>query len=90
MEDYRMNEKTLIKNDYKKYYGKTIDVYYSKDICKHVGNCIKGDPNIFTVNRRPWIIPDNAMPDKVERVVNTCPTGALKFIRREDENKNEN
>lgn len=77
-----MEEKELLEKGYRKYIGKDIDVYYSKDICEHVGNCVRGNPDVFEVGRRPWIIPDNASADEVARVVDTCPSGALKYIKK--------
>ena len=26
---------------YKKYHGEGIDIYYNKDICAHIGNCVR-------------------------------------------------
>lgn len=77
-----MEEKELLEKGYRKYTGKDIDVYYSKDICQHVGNCVRGNPEVFEVGRRPWIIADNAPADEVARVVDTCPSGALKYIKK--------
>ncbi|MFW2973902.1 (4Fe-4S)-binding protein, partial [Serratia marcescens] len=42
-------------------------------------NCVRGNAAIFTLNRRPWIMPDNAEPAEVKRVIDTCPSGALKY-----------
>lgn len=70
---------------YKKYHGEGIDIYYNKDICAHIGNCVRGNPDIFEVGRRPWIIPDNGSVENAAYVVDTCPSGALKFIRKEED-----
>lgn len=76
-------EETLLANGYRKYSGEEIDIYYNKDICAHIGNCVRGNPEVFEVGRRPWVIPDNGTADDDARVINTCPTGALKFIRKD-------
>ncbi|MDT2579945.1 (4Fe-4S)-binding protein [Enterococcus raffinosus] len=53
---------------------------YNKDICAHIGNCVRGNPDIFEVGRRPWIIPDNGSVENASYVVDTCPSGALKYV----------
>lgn len=73
----------LLANGYRKYEGKTIDIFYNKDMCEHVGNCVRGNAEVFEVGRRPWILPDNGPSEHVSEVINTCPTGALKFIRKD-------
>ncbi|KAF1301230.1 MULTISPECIES: (4Fe-4S)-binding protein [Enterococcus] len=79
-----VTEETLLAEGYRKYSGETVDIYYNKEICAHVGNCVRGNPEIFEVGRRPWIIPDNGIADHAVQVINTCPTGALKYIRRDE------
>ncbi|MGP2968559.1 (4Fe-4S)-binding protein [Serratia marcescens] len=46
---------------------------------RHSANCVRGNAAIFTLNRRPWIMPDNAEPAGVKRVIDSCPSGALKY-----------
>lgn len=75
-------EAALLEKGYRKYSGKDVDIYYNKDICAHVGNCVRGNPAIFEVGRRPWIIPDNGTAENAMTVINTCPTGALKFVKK--------
>jgi uncharacterized Fe-S cluster protein YjdI len=87
MDGSRLNDKPAVEEEllaqgYRKYTGEDIDIYYNKSICIHSGNCVRGNPEVFEVGRRPWIIPDNASADEDSRVINTCPSGALKFIRK--------
>lgn len=72
-------EKTLLEAGYKKYQGKGIDVYYHKDICKHAGECVKGDPETFEVGRKPWIQLSSTSAEAVAAVIDRCPSGALKY-----------
>lgn len=76
-------EESLLAQGYRKYTGKDIDIYYNKDICAHVGNCVRGNGAVFEVGRKPWILPDNGDAADGARVINTCPTGALKFVRKD-------
>ncbi|MDR0921576.1 MAG: (4Fe-4S)-binding protein [Lactobacillales bacterium] len=76
-----VTEEELLRLGYKKYYGEGIDIYYSKDICAHIGNCVRGNPKVFEVGRRPWIITDNGEVADNIRIIDTCPSGALKYIK---------
>ncbi len=64
-----------------RYKGKDLIVYFHVDRCTHVAECLKGAPKVFDSSRRPWVIVDNAKPDKVAEVILKCPTGALHFKR---------
>ncbi|MBO0412809.1 (4Fe-4S)-binding protein [Enterococcus hulanensis] len=75
-----VNEAELLAQGYRKYHGEGIDIYYNKDICAHIGNCVRGNSEIFEVGRRPWIIPDNGSVENASHVVDTCPSGALKYV----------
>lgn len=77
-------EEMLVAQGYRKYSGKDVDIYYNKDICAHVGNCVRGNPEIFEVGRRPWILPDNGTGENAMQVIDTCPTGALKYVIRKE------
>lgn len=77
-----LTEEALLEKGYRKYHGEDIDIYYNKDICAHIGNCVRGNPEIFEVGRRPWIIPDNGPADNAAVVIDSCPSGALKYIRK--------
>lgn len=88
MDGSKINEETiteenLLEKGYRKYSGKDLDIYYNKDVCAHIGNCVLGNPEIFEVGRRPWILADNGSAEEGIRVINTCPSGALKFIRKD-------
>ncbi|HCC00952.1 MAG TPA: hypothetical protein DEP42_07050 [Ruminococcaceae bacterium] len=83
IEGKKATEEVLIAEGYKKYRGKDIDIYFSRKLCEHACNCIRGDRNVFKVTRRPWVIPDNASVEKDKTIVDTCPSGALKYIQKE-------
>ena len=77
-----VNEEELLSQGYRKYHGDGIDIYYNKDICAHIGNCVRGTPEIFEGGRRPWISPDNGSVENASYVVDTCPSGALKYVSK--------
>ena len=61
----------------KTYRGKDLNVTFDKDECIHAGECVRGLPSVFDIDRRPWVLPDEGDPQAVRDVVAKCPTGAL-------------
>lgn len=57
--------------------GKTLEIGYDSAKCSHAGECVRGLPLVFDVNRTPWIDPNNADADAVRAQVAKCPSGAL-------------
>ncbi len=56
---------------------------FDLELCTHVAECLRGDPRVFKLDRRPWVLPDNADADAVAEVVLRCPSGALQFRRHD-------
>jgi uncharacterized Fe-S cluster protein YjdI/CDGSH-type Zn-finger protein len=65
----------------KVYHGKDIEVTFDLDICIHVAECLRGQREVFQLDRRPWILPDATSADEVADVVERCPSGALQYRR---------
>ena len=65
------------------YTGTAIDVTYDKARCIHVGACIRGLPRVFDPGSRPWVIVGNSTADKIAAAVETCPSGALHYVRKD-------
>ena len=65
----------------KVYRGQDVEVSFDLDLCIHVAECLRGDPHVFDLDRRPWVLPDAATPDEVAEVVRLCPSGALLYRR---------
>ena len=68
----------------KSYVGTQITVSFDGEVCQHAAECVRGLPDVFDVDQRPWIQPDRADPDTVREVVARCPSGALRIEPRED------
>ena len=64
---------------YRCYTGEKIDVYFNTAICQHSGNCVRGNGKLFNLKRKPWIMPDEVDVATVVKVIDTCPSGALKY-----------
>ena len=65
----------------KVYTGRDVEVSFDLDICIHIAECLRGDPDVFKLDRRPWVLPDEAEADQVAEIVERCPTGALLYRR---------
>jgi len=65
------------------YRGRTVDVSYDVRRCIHAANCVRGLPQTFNRQHMPWIEPDRAPPADVAEVVMRCPSGALRFERKD-------
>lgn len=63
----------------KAYTGEGVTVYYDAARCVHVANCVRGLPEVFRPQARPWIQAWNAEAGEVAAAVRTCPTGALHY-----------
>jgi CDGSH-type Zn-finger protein/uncharacterized Fe-S cluster protein YjdI len=63
------------------YESENIKVTWDKVKCIHAEECVKGLPEVFNADQRPWIQPDKAEADKVAEVIHRCPTGALQYER---------
>ena len=58
-----------------------ITVTFEPAVCIHSGNCVRGLPAVFDVNRKRWVRPEAATADLVEAQIARCPSGALKSYR---------
>ncbi len=79
-----LSEEQLTEQNYRKYSGEKMDIFYNKEKCQHAAKCVQGNPDVFKVGRRPWIITDNGTIAENEHVLNQCPTGALKYLLKEN------
>lgn len=67
----------------KQYRSERVVVSFDPERCIHARYCVRGLPEVFDPSERPWIRPDQAQSDRVAEVVMRCPTGALRFERRD-------
>lgn len=73
-------EQDLIDKGYRLYRGEKIDIYFNQSLCQHSRNCIRGNRQLFDVKRKPWISPDSVSAEVAAQVIDTCPSGALKYM----------
>jgi uncharacterized Fe-S cluster protein YjdI/CDGSH-type Zn-finger protein len=65
----------------KVYRGRDVEVSFDLDLCVHIAECLRGHPGVFNLERRPWVLPDEADADQVVEIVERCPSGALLYRR---------
>ncbi|HWU31539.1 MAG TPA: (4Fe-4S)-binding protein [Marmoricola sp.] len=51
--------------------------------CQHAAECVKGLPQVFDPQKRPWIDATAASADELVTVIDRCPSFALGY-RTED------
>ena len=66
------------------YESTQIRVYWNSARCIHTAKCLKALPEVFDVQRRPWIAINAAEADEIAHAVEQCPTGALAYERLDD------
>lgn len=65
------------------YDGDDLTVTYDLTRCIHAAECVRGLPEVFDPDRKPWVNPDAASADAVAEVIHRCPTGALHYTRHD-------
>ncbi len=65
----------------KEYRHGDVRVTYDADLCIHAAECVRGLPQVFDPQARPWIRVERANPEDLRAVIAKCPSGALHFER---------
>ncbi|MFF7158543.1 (4Fe-4S)-binding protein [Streptomyces sp. NPDC008139] len=66
-------------SEQKAYRAESITVTFEARRCLHAAECVHGLPEVFDLEKRPWIQPDNATAERLAEVVRRCPSGALQY-----------
>lgn len=74
-----MTAEELREKKYRQYRGQEMNVYFNARMCTHVGECLRGNFQVFNPLQRPWINVDAASPEEIKDIINRCPTGALQY-----------
>lgn len=62
-----------------KYGNDEIEVSWDQKRCIHAAECVHRSPDVFDVNRKPWIDPDSSDVESLRETIHACPSGALKY-----------
>ena len=57
--------------------GRKVEITFDPEVCIHSGECVRGLPRVFSLERDPWINPDAADEAAIRAQVAKCPSGAL-------------
>jgi predicted GNAT family acetyltransferase/uncharacterized Fe-S cluster protein YjdI len=72
----------------KTYTGPLVDVSFDLEVCQHAAECVRGLPEVFNTQARPWINAEWAdtreRAQSVRDVVARCPSGALHIEEHPD------
>lgn len=63
----------------KEYKNDQIIVYWSPELCAHSKKCIGHLPEVFDAGKRPWLNVNGSTPEKIIELIDSCPSGALKY-----------
>lgn len=77
--DEQRKLRSLKNEEPREYSTKDIILFWYPAECSHSGKCWQGLPGVFKPEKVPWIDIKAAPPQEIIRVVDTCPTGALKY-----------
>ena len=69
-----------------KYANDEITVVWQPGLCQHSTRCWKGLIEVFNPQERPWIKMEGATTERIIDQVNKCPSGALSYIKNQDNN----
>jgi CDGSH-type Zn-finger protein/uncharacterized Fe-S cluster protein YjdI len=59
------------------YPGQEVVISFDARRCIHAAECVRGAPQVFNPDAKPWIAPNGAAGEHIAQVVRRCPTGAL-------------
>jgi len=61
------------------YENANLIVYWYPELCAHVAYCVRNLPNVFDTKKRPWVNINGAEPEEIIKIIDTCPSGALRY-----------
>ncbi len=65
----------------KEYTNGEVSVFWKPRLCIHSANCLLGLPGVFDTEKKPWITMDAATTKEIMKVVDTCPSRALTYLK---------
>lgn len=83
-----MNEKTGQRGNPKEYCTEDLTVYWYPSYCSHSGKCTGLLPQVFDMDKRPWVTIGGAPAEDIIKTIDKCPTGALRYKLTENSKVN--
>jgi len=69
------------KDSVKEFSNGEVTVYWKAELCIHSANCLIGLPGVFSSRKKPWINVHAANSKEIMKVVDTCPSRALTYLK---------
>ncbi|MEQ8199918.1 MAG: (4Fe-4S)-binding protein [Syntrophomonadaceae bacterium] len=63
----------------KEYHTDDLIVYWWPKRCSHAGKCWGALPEVFDIDKQPWITLANAGTEEIIKAIDRCPSDALKY-----------
>ena len=73
----------------KEYSNGEVTVVWKPDLCIHTGICVKGLPEVFKPDEKPWVKAKAAATSAIVKQVKECPSGALSHYINDQKKANE-
>ena len=67
------------KKQFREYMTEDLIVFWNLSHCSHSGKCTDLLPKAFDMNRRPWVCLEGVDTLDIIRVIDKCPSGALRY-----------
>ncbi len=71
----------------KEYSNGEVTIVWEAEKCIHSAMCVRGLPNVFQPNERPWIKVDYATTDELMGTIKKCPSGALSYYMNDEKDQ---
>lgn len=75
-----------IKPTKKEYVKDDLVIVWQPHKCIHSEKCWRGMPAVFQYGKKPWVNPDGADAESIANHVDTCPSGALSYYFKSQQN----
>ncbi len=63
------------------YQAKGVSINDNRGVCAHAARCTEGLPSVFKYGHEPWIDPDGADIETIQKQIRQCPSGALSYTK---------
>ncbi|MGI5839163.1 MAG: (4Fe-4S)-binding protein [bacterium] len=63
----------------KEYGNHDIIVYWIPELCAHLRICTRLLPQVFDLNKRPWVNVNAAAPEEIISTIDKCPSGDSRY-----------
>ncbi len=66
-----------------RYEGQELTIIYERALCMHAAECGRSEGELFDASKDPWCTPDATPLKEATGIVERCPSGALRYERKD-------